>query len=176
MILWTSSKSGHRRRDDLTIVSFRHVVREIKRGGSQSNCKELFPGRKKEWGSHCEKSTKKNEWHTKTKQTKMERCTNRVCVQQNLIVGFQILKWNLSEKKCIKSWSAWGVHCRLGDEPKTWAKERATGTVYIPVHVKERLYSEQYQRYKLSWGHHCGWAVSGTAVRTALVYYCIQSG
>jgi hypothetical protein len=47
-------------------------VREIKRGGSQSNCKELFPGRKKEWGSHCEKSSKKNEWRTKTIQTKME--------------------------------------------------------------------------------------------------------
>jgi hypothetical protein len=25
------------------------------------------------------------------------------------------------------------------------------------------------------WGHHCGQAVSKTAVRTALVYYCIDS-
>jgi hypothetical protein len=56
--------------EDLTIVSFRHVVRGNKRGGSPSNCGELFPGRKKERGSHCENSTKENKWLTRTKQTK----------------------------------------------------------------------------------------------------------
>jgi hypothetical protein len=34
-------------------------VRENKRGGSPSNCRELFPGRQKERGSHCENSQRK---------------------------------------------------------------------------------------------------------------------
>jgi hypothetical protein len=46
--------SGHCYSDGLTIVSFRHVVRNIKRGGSPSKCRELFPGRKKERGRPVE--------------------------------------------------------------------------------------------------------------------------
>ncbi len=40
---------------------------------------------------------------------------------------------------------------------------------------EKKLYNEQYIRYNLSGGHHCEQAVSGKAVRTALVYYCIHS-
>jgi hypothetical protein len=84
--------SGRCCQDGLTIVSFRHVLREIKRGNSPSNYRELFPRGQKEQGSPCENSTKKNKWCTRTKQTKMEGCTNRVYVQQNLIIHLQISK------------------------------------------------------------------------------------
>jgi hypothetical protein len=43
-------------RDGLTIVRLRHVVIENERGGSPSNYRELFPGRKKKRRSHCEKT------------------------------------------------------------------------------------------------------------------------
>jgi hypothetical protein len=54
-------------------------LRKIKRGGSPSNGRELFPRRIKERESHCEMGRQrekqkqmahKNKWHTKTMQTK----------------------------------------------------------------------------------------------------------
>jgi hypothetical protein len=84
--------SGGCCQDGLTIVSFRHVLREIKRGDSPSNCRESFSRGQKERGCPCENSTKKNKWCTRTKQTKMERRTNRVYVLQNLIIDLQISK------------------------------------------------------------------------------------
>jgi hypothetical protein len=71
-------------------------------------------------------------------------------------------------------------YCGIGDKRETWVKERATGAVYSPRMWKklfsEQLQNVQYNRYNLSWGHNYGRAVSGTAVKTALVYYCIVSG
>jgi hypothetical protein len=122
---------------------------------------------------------KTNGTQKQSKQNRVEHCTDCVRVQQNLIVYLQISKWNLC-KKYVKSCSAWSVHCEIGDKREMWAIERAIGAVYSP-RVWKKLYSEQlhsvqYKRYNLSRGHHCGRGVSGTAVRTVLVYYCIHSG
>jgi hypothetical protein len=43
---------------------------EKKKGGSPSNCREMFPGRKKERGSHCKRTTKKSNWLARTKEKK----------------------------------------------------------------------------------------------------------
>jgi hypothetical protein len=61
---------GRCRCDNLTIASFRRVVRENKTGGSPSNFRGLFPGRKKERGSLCEKLKKENQMAHKSKTNK----------------------------------------------------------------------------------------------------------
>jgi hypothetical protein len=74
------------------------------------------------------------------KTKKMERCTNRVRVQQNFIMELQVSKQNLCEKMFIqKCCSAWSAHCKNGDEHEMWEKEKATGTVYKPGRVKETV-------------------------------------
>jgi hypothetical protein len=47
-----------------------YVVRENKRGGSPSNCRELFPGRKKERGSNCENKRKQRKTNGSQEQNK----------------------------------------------------------------------------------------------------------
>jgi hypothetical protein len=85
--------------DSLTIVSFRHVVRKIKRGGSPSNDRELFPRRMKKRKSHCEmvltQRKTKNGTQKQSKHNRVEPCTIRIGIQQNLIVYLQILRRKL---------------------------------------------------------------------------------
>ncbi len=50
---------------------------------------------------------------------------------------------------------------QIGDKHVMWMKEKASDQRCVqPKHVKEKLCSEQYKRYNLSQGHHCGRADS----------------
>jgi hypothetical protein len=76
----------------------------------------------------------------------------------------------LKKKKCC---SAWNAHCRLAMNTKCGRKRERL--VLCIARTCEKLYSEQYKRYNLSQGHHCGQAISETTIRTALVYYCMHN-
>jgi hypothetical protein len=66
---------------------------------------------------------------------------------------------------------------QISDENVRWVKERTSDWHCVqPKHVKKKTYSEQYKRYNLSQGHHCGQAGSETVVRAALIYYWLHSG
>ncbi len=76
----------------------------------------------------------------------------------------------MKKKFCGKKAVALELHTAIGEKHELWAKERAAGAVYSPsVCVGEQVYSEQYKRYNLSRGHHCGLVVR-VAVGTVLVY------
>ncbi len=122
------------------------------------------------------KNNKEKQMADENKTKKMKCWTNCVRVQQSLIIELQILKWNLCEENVqMKCCSTWSAYCKIGDKHEMWAKEKVTGAVYGPGMWK-KLYSEQYKRYNLIRGDHCGRTVRETAPRTALAYYCIHSG
>jgi hypothetical protein len=92
----------------------------------------LFPGRKKEWVSHCENSTKKNKWLTRAKK-KMECCTNRVRVPNLLLLSCKFQS-EIYVKKIFKvNVVALGVYtAKLAMKSKRGVREKATGTMYSP--------------------------------------------
>ncbi len=137
---------------------------KTKEGAAQAiagNCsQEGRRNRKPLW-----KLNKEKQMAHKNKTNKMEHCTNRVCVQRNLIIELQISKRNICEKNVSRNVVALGVYT---------AKFKWLA-LCVARTCKRKLYIEQYKRNDLSRGHYCGQAVSGTAVRSALVYYCIHS-
>ncbi len=64
----------------------------------------------------------------------------------------------------------WRWTCNVGE------RKNKRLALCIAQACERKNYSEQYKRYNLSQGHHCGWTGSETVVRTALVYYCVHSG
>jgi hypothetical protein len=103
----------------------------------------------------------------KNKTNKMERCTNRVHVQQNLIIELQISKWNLCEKFVKRNVVALGVYT------VKLAKEKATGAVYSLGVWKKTV---QWTVQEVQPGSGSSRAVRGATVRIALFYYCIHRG
>ncbi len=148
-------------------------VKEQKKG-SPGNCRGI-PGRNKGQGRRCEDSTNGTNVHGDK--------TNKKCPRPTRFLLFCYR--SRSETYVKKLWKEkemfYCLKCTLQIDNKhvTWAKEWTSEWLcvqYSPSVWKKKLYNEQYTRYNLSQGHHCGWAGSETAVRTALVKYCIHGG
>jgi hypothetical protein len=107
------------------------------------------------------------------KTNKMERCTNSVRVQQNLIIEFRFQSETYVKKFFFQNVVALGVYtARLANNMKCGQKRKQLALCTAPT-CERKLYSDQYN---LTRGHPCGRAVSRSAVRIALVYYCTHSG
>ncbi len=78
------------------------------------------------------------------------------CGPQSEVIVLGTLK-GLSKKKLKHVHMLLECTLQIGDEHVAWAKERASDWRCVQSkRVKEKLYSEQYKRYNLSLGHHCG--------------------
>jgi hypothetical protein len=66
------------------------LCEKTKERGSPDNYREIFPGRSKKQGSHCENSTKREKCSREQNEQKMERCPDHVRVQQDFLL--QVLK------------------------------------------------------------------------------------
>ncbi len=68
----------------------------------------------------------------------MERCPDRACVKQDLIIvaGFEVkpIRKNSDKKNCF---SAWNAHCRLAMNPNMDKRESHWRYVY-PGRVKKK--------------------------------------
>ncbi len=128
--------------------------------GQPRQLREIFPGRNKDGEATVRNQQKGTHVHGDK--------TNKIgvlpwlcpCPTRFFVFLLQISKWNLCEKlwkekkNCC---SAWNVHYRLAMNTQNGQKrEQATGAVCSPSVWKEKLYSEQFKRYNLSWSHHCG--------------------
>jgi hypothetical protein len=147
--------------------------------GQPKQLQGIVPRKKEGMEKPPWKLNKEKQMTHENKTNKIERCTNCVRVQQNLIVELQVLKRNLCEKYFWVNVVVLGVHAaRLVMNTKRGRKRKRLALCTART-CERRLYSEQYKRYNLynlCRGHHCGRAVSRTAVRTAIVYCCIHSG
>ncbi len=134
--------------DGLNIVRMRHVLQKKERRGSPGNGRGI-PRRNKEYGSHCENSTIGTNVHwEKTNKKWGAALTVSVPI---LLFCYRSQNETYVKKTLKRKRSVVALEMYTADWHKhgMWAKKRVS-----------KLYSEQYKRYNLSWGHNCGRADS----------------